>query len=315
MYELMIKRGNELYMPVVIGSVIWEVDWSISPGRLTFKVLNSEDLVLEEGNAVSFKAGGVNVFYGFIFRLTYDAETVSVTAYDQIRYLKNKDSLVYKGLTADGVIRKIASLFNLQTGSLAPTGYNIGPRIEDNQTLADMIKNALDITLRNASKLFIFYDDFGKLTLRDIEAMKLDLLLDAKVAEDFTLDSSIDQNTYNKIKLVRDNPKTNKRDVFIAQDGTSMNRWGVLQHYEVLGEKENGAAKADALLKLYNKKSRGYSAKGVLGDISVRPGTSLVVKMTLGQLSISNYMVVEKVRHTFAEKEHTMDLELRGGSA
>lgn len=313
MYELMIRNGDELIFPTVLEEVTWENDWSVSPGKLTFKVLNSPDLTIQEGNAVSFRVNGTNVFYGFIFTLDYGLDTVGVVAYDQMRYLKNKDTLFFKNVDAAGVVKQIASLFNLKTGSLASTGYTVPPRIESDTTLADMIKNALDLTLMTVNKKFILYDEYGALTLKNIEEMKLDLLLSAQVASDFSIKSSIDQSTHNKIKLVRDNPQTNKRDVYIAQDSKHINDWGVLQYYETLGEKENGQAKAEALLKLYNQRSRTYTASKVLGDLSVRPGTSLVVQLKLGAETLSNYMAVQKVRHTFQDGEHFMDLDLRGG--
>lgn len=311
----MIRNGNDLIFPTVIDEVAWEVDWSVSPGKLTFTVINDPDLTITEGNHVSFRVDGNNVFYGFIFTLEYGKDTVDVVAYDQLRYLKNKDSMVYKGLDVGGLITKIAGLFNLKTGTLAKTGYTLPPRIEDNQTLSDMIKTALDITLRNTKKMHVVYDDYGAITLKDIETMRTDLLLDAESSTDFKIKSSIDQSTYNKIKLVRDNPQTSKRDVYIVQDSKSMNDWGVLQFYDKLGEGENGVAKAEALLKLYNQKTRSYPAKGVIGDLSIRAGSSLVVRMNLGAMSLSVYMVVTKVKHSFSDNEHTMDLDLRGGSA
>jgi hypothetical protein len=300
---------------VVTGAVAWETDRFGNPGRFNFGAINDAGLDIQEGDPVRFKVDGVTVFYGFVFRTKVSQDVVQVTAYDQLRYLKNKDTLIYKKLTADGLIRRIAGEFNLRTGTLAPTGYTIPPRIEDNQTLADMIKNALDLTLQNSKRLFVLYDQAGQITLTDIEAMRLDLLLDGENGEDYELDRSIDGNTYNKIKLVRPNEAAGKRDVFIAQDSTNINRWGLLQFYDTLKDGENGQAKVDALLKLYNQKNRVFKAKDVLGDVRVRGGSSLVVQLKIGAITVKNYMVIERVTHRFADNEHFMDLELRGGSA
>ena len=49
---------------------------------------------------------------------------------------------------------------------------------------------------------------------------------------------------------------TKKRDVYITQDSSNINKWGILQYFDTLQKGENGQAKADALLKLYNKKTR-----------------------------------------------------------
>ena len=69
-------------------------------------------------------------------------------------------------------------------------------------------------------------------------------------SENFSYESSIDEQTYNKIKLAFNNEKTGKRELFIAQDGEKMNQWGVLQYFEEVQTKTGASAKANALLKL-----------------------------------------------------------------
>lgn len=44
----------------------------------------------------------------------------------------------------------------------------------------------------------------------------------------------------------------------------------------------------------------------------MRGGSSLVVKFNFDDLSVQNYMVVEKVKHTFQNGLHTMDLDVSG---
>lgn len=312
--ELIIQNGDTIYYPVVEDSVKWDVDRFGTPGKLTFRVLNDADLNIEEGNAVRFKSDGKNVFYGFIFKLKADEDLITITAYDQLRYLKNKDTLVYKDLTGDGLVRRIAKEFNLRTGKLANMGYVIPPRVEDNQTLIDMVKTTQDLTLKNTGKLYVLYDDFGSIKIEDIEDMRLDILLDDETTGAFSLDSSIDASTYNKIKLVKPNEETGTREVYIAQDSGNINRWGVLQYYDTLKDGENGKAKADALLKLYNQKNRVFTANNVLGDVRVRGGSSVIVRVKYGSLELRNYMVVDSVQHVFSDNAHFMNLKLRGGA-
>ena len=71
---------------------------------------------------------------------------------------------------------------------------------------------------------------------------------------------------------------------------------------------------ADALLSLYNTKTRTLKLKDVLGDIRVRAGSMLVVMLGLGDLNVSNYFLVEQVKHSFGDGMHLMDLKLRGGT-
>ncbi len=161
--------------------------------------------------------------------------------------------------------------------------------------------------------MYVLYDDFGKLTLKNVENMKLNILIDEETGENFDYTSSIDDNTYNKIKLSYENKETGKREIYIAQDSRNMNKWGTLQYFDTIDEKENGKAKVNALLSLYNKKTRKLEIKNAIGDIRVRAGSAIVVMLNLGDVIIKNFMMVEKVKHTFNEKHHTMNLVLRGG--
>lgn len=181
-----------------------------------------------------------------------------------------------------------------------------------------MVQNALDLTLQNTRELFVLYDDFGKLTLKHLSSMAVGspgayLMIDEETGENFEYTSSIDDNTFNKIKLTYDNEETGFREVYIAQDSGNINKWGILQYFDTLKKGENGQAKVDALLKLYNKKTRNLKLTNVLGDNRVRAGSMIVVNLDLGDMKLRNFMLVESCRHTYRESEHWMDLTLRGG--
>lgn len=312
--ELLIQNGNKVFIPVVQEDITWQTERKGSPGKLTFKVHLDESLDITEGNAVRFKWNGSNIFYGFIFSKKMDKNRIiTVTAYDQLRYLKNKDTYVYENKTAGEVIQMICSDFQMQTGNIEDTGFKIASRVEDNQTLFDIIQNALDATMENQKYMYVMYDDFGKITLKGLDNMRLNLLIDEETGENFDYQSSIDENTYNRIKLVYDNEDSGQRDVYIAQDSSNINNWGVLQYYDTLQKGENGQSKVDALLSLYNKKTRKLTIKNALGDVRVRAGSMVVVIMDLGDVKLKNLMLVETCKHTFKLDEHMMELKLRGG--
>ena len=238
---------------------------------------------------------------------------VSAVAYDQLRYLKNKDTITEEGLKASDLLKRIATDFRLNLGTVEDTGYTLETIVEENQTLFDMIQSALDETLMNTKQLYVLYDDAGKLTLKNINTMKLNLLIDEETGENFSYESSIDEQTYNKIKLAYNDEKTGKRELFIAQDGAKMNQWGVLQYFEEVQTKTGASAKADALLKLYDQKTRKLTIQNAFGDVRVRAGSAVVVALNLGDIVTNNYMVVNKVTHTFRGDEHMMELDLIGG--
>ena len=312
--ELLIQNGNTVYSPVIQEGVEWETERKGTPGKLTFKIVKDNIVNFTEGNAVRFKYKENETFYGFVFTKKRDKDSIiTVTAYDQLRYLKNKDTYVYKNKSADELIRIMANDFLLNIGMLEQTGYKIASRSESNKTLFDIVQTAIDLTIQNTNEMFVLYDDFGKICLKNIERMKLGLVIDEETGENFDYSSSIDNDTYNQIKLTYDNKETGKREVYMAKDTSHINEWGVLQYYDKIDEKVNGKAKADALLKLYNQKTRKLQIKNAIGDIRVRGGSLVIVKMNLGDIKLQNFMLVEKVKHTFKNNEHIMDLTLRGG--
>lgn len=311
-YELLIQNGSTVYSPIVEEGIEWETERKGSPGKLTFKILQDNLLNFTEGNAIRFKYKENNVFYGFAFTKKRDKNPIiTITAYDQLRYLKNKDTYIYKNKTADELTKMIANDFLLNIGTLEQTGYKIATRSESNKTLFDIIQTAIDTTTQNTNEMFVLYDDFGKICLKNIERMKIGLVIDEETGENFDYSSSIDNDTYNQIKLTYDNKETGKREVYIAKDTSHINEWGILQYYDKIDEKVNGRAKVDALLKLYNQKTRQLQIKNAIGDIRVRGGSLIIVKMDLGDIKLQNFMLVEKVKHTFKNNEHIMDLTLR----
>lgn len=314
MIELLIQNGSNVYQPNVEGSIKWNTERKNNPGQLTFSVLPDGNINFQEGNAISLKVNGQKLFYGFVFKKERDKDNlIKVTAYDQLRYLKNKDTYVYSNKTAGELIQMIATDFNLKTGTLEDTGFRIASRIEDNKKLLEMIQKALDLTLQEKNKLYVLFDDFGQLTLKNVESMKLNVMIDENTAENFKYASSIDGETFNKVKLSYENEETGKRDIYIAQDSSNINNWGVLQYFESIDDPVNGKVKADAFLQLYNKKKRFLTISNAFGDPRVRAGSSIPVNLALGDIVVQNYMVVETVKHTFSKDEHFMDLTLKGG--
>ena len=91
--ELLIQHGNQVFQPVVEEGITWSTERKNAPGQLTFTVVKDDIIQMTEGDAVRLKVNGTGVFYGFIFKQQRDKEQrIKVTAYDQLRYLKNKCS-------------------------------------------------------------------------------------------------------------------------------------------------------------------------------------------------------------------------------
>ena len=313
--ELLIVHGNSVQAPILKDKVQWDTQRMGSPGKLTFTCIKAPGLSFQEGDAVRFRYDGKDVFYGYVFSKQRDKEHhIKVTAFDQLRYFKNKDTMIYYNKTASELLRLLAADNRLQLGVVDDTGWKIEKRNEDNATLFDIVQNALDLTLDNTGKLYVLYDDCGRLCLRDMEQLTLDILISESNAEDFDYTTSIDKDTYNRVKLYYNNGDTGKREIYIAQHGANMNQWGVLQYTEsVSGEGADIRSKADSLLKMYNRKTRNLTVKNIEGDTRARAGTRVIADLGLGDINLTSFLLVEKASHTFERGRHTMDLTLIGG--
>lgn len=310
--RLYIQNGQTVYEPVVQGSITWETQRKGQPGKCSFTLIPDEKLQVEEGNAVRLDVNGKSVFFGFIFERSWNSDgQMKVSVYDQLRYLKNTDSYNYSNLSTGEVILMVARDYNLQTGTLIDTGHRLS-RNRPDKTLFDIILDSLDLTLIHTGKMYVLYDDAGKLVLNDVENMKLDIMTDGSTAQDYDYKVSIDSNTYNQIKIYYDNNETKKRDVYMAKDTGTINKWGILQKDESIDKGVNGQAVAERYLTLYNRPSRSLSIKGAFGDIRVRAGCLIPVFLDIKEMELKNYLLVESVTHKIDEGIHTMDLTLRG---
>ena len=72
-----------------------------TPGQLQFSIKADSEVKFAEGNAVRLTVDGVKSVLRIYFTQKRDkAGTIDITAYDQLRYLKNKDSYIYENKTA-----------------------------------------------------------------------------------------------------------------------------------------------------------------------------------------------------------------------
>lgn len=299
-----------------IGEITKDITWTTvrvgSPASLEFTNINP-GFTISPGDVIRVRKDNTNVFYGYVFtvKTNQNGET-SVKAYDQVRYLLNKDTYVFKGVTTGDVIRRIAADFKLKTGRIDDTGYRIPAMVEDGQTLLDIIEKANTLTMSATGRFFVFFDDFGALSLRDVRAFQAGFYIgDGSLMTGFEYGRDIDQDTYNRIKLYRDNKDTGKREIYMAQDSNNIARWGVLQLYQSVNEQMNTAQikqLLNQLVQLKNREKRTLKLEAI-GDIRVRAGMYLPV--VIESLNINQPMMVDEVTHRFNGAEHTMSITLK----
>lgn len=311
---LTIQSNGKLFSPPVKDGVKIEWDMAGSPGKLTFTTVKipGTGMAFNEGDAVCFYYKGTEVFMGYVFSKKRDRQHhIQVTCYDQIRYLKNKYTYVFENKRADEIIQALCKDFNLYLGSMDNTGYVIPAFAEENTSALDIALKALEDTLTNSGNMFVLYDDFGKITLKNAADMISTTLIMEDTAENFDYSSSIDDETYNQVVLYY-KEDDNKITVYNASNGEKIKQWGTLRYFEEVKNKTTAQNKANMLLKLHCRKTRELTIKGAFGDVTVRGGTLIPIKLYLGDINVNNYMLVTKVTHNFKNDHYTMDLTVDG---
>lgn len=299
------------------SDIVWDTEITGQPGKLTFSYVDA-GVNLPEGSTVRLNVNGQGVFFGYIFTHTRNAEgIVGVTAYDQLKYFKNKNTYVISEMTASQVFTKLCADAKLKQYKVVnPSSYIVSARVHDDKSLYEVVERALDETLAYAGEWYIIRDNFGTLEFLDLKSLKKNIIIgDQSLLNDFEFESSIDGETYNQIKLVQENKTSKKREVYIAKDSNNIAAWGLLQYYEKVDETINPAQikeKADKLLNLKNRVTKELSLTS-LGHLDVFAGVQIVVDVEqLKKEGIEKkYFLVTKCSHTFANQLHTMELELK----
>lgn len=314
--ELLIatKTGPIFEVSNSTQSVTYTTNRTGDPGKLEFTLNKSGNISFFEGDVVRFSVDGTLIFYGWVFTKSKDRwDVITVTCYDRMRYLKASASYAFYDQTAGEIIRQIAQDFQLDVSELEDTGYKIPSLIEEEQTCLDIIEEAVQQTLLNTGKVYVFFDDGNGLSLKEAGNMISQVMIgDKSLLTDYTYKTDIDEQTYNSVKLARPNEETGRADVFVAQDSANIGQWGLLQLYQTVDGDVNDAqvkAQAEATLEYYNKRQRTLSVSS-LGVVGLRAGQMILMRVQgLGDISLDQFVLLEKVTHTFENDIHTMDFD------
>lgn len=314
--DVWINHEDRLYE---INIADWlEISWERKgvAGKCTFSIVQEEasKIEFEEGDHVRVRISKTWMFYGFIFTKTRSSDgAVKVTCYDQLRYLKAKESVVFVNKTVGEIVKMICNDRHLKTGIIRDSKYKIPTLVKENGTYLDIICQAIEMTTQATGEIFIFYDRFGKLTLCPLKHMNRNVIIDGTVIEDFDYESTIDKNTYN---LIRVGYKSQVDGATVYQtypDKNNIAKWGTLQYTAEADSPFQAPTVGVQLLKFYNSKTKTLKIKKAMGANEVVAGSIVMVNLDLGDMKINNNMVVDAVTHRIEDGLYSMDLELIGG--
>ena len=297
-----------------VESVTWETNRTGTPGVLKFCAVQSGGLDFLEGDTVTLRQDGKLQFFGWVFTKRRDRwGVIDVTCYDRLRYFKATAFYNFAAETAGSIIRQIAGDLEITVGEIADTGYPIPSLVEEEQSCLDIVGEAIQQTLLNTGKIFIFYDNGEGVCLKEAKDMKSDVMLgQASNLLDYAYTTDIDKQTYNYVKIARLNEKTGIYEVHAAEDSKTIARWGRLQLFQTVDGDVNDAqmkAQAEATLRYCDRRFQTLQVSA-LGVPGLRAGQLVWLRVPeLGDINLDQYVLLDKVTHTWESGVHTMEFE------
>lgn len=283
-------------------------------GKLTCTLQKDPNNILKiaNGSPISFVVNGNGIFYGYIFTIgTDDKQNYEITAYDQMRYLKNSAVYTTSNMTSSQIFEKICIDYGLQYFVKVPNVYIPEGYVHDNKTLYAIIERGMKLANIYEGRQYFIVDRFGTLIWSELEAEKTDIILGAgSMVTSYNYDRSIDDDTYNQIKLYRDNNDSGKRDIWLVKDSDNQKRWGILQLLQKADDDANAEQirnTAENYLKIKNRETETLKLTGE-GILSLTAGRG--ARIIIETEGIDKYMWIKNSTHKFTKYSHTMELEV-----
>lgn len=318
--KLLLQHGSNIYdaTPILEGSVEWYASIMGKAGRLKFQVVRDGIVNFVEGDKVSLYVDTILRFSGFVMTKERTSEQIiSVTAYDQMFYLaRNKATYVFLNKGAKEIIQTIAADYGLQVGEISDSGWKIPQRIEEGETLMDIILSALEICGQATGKEYFLFDKAGWLTVKERKEMEAEAVLkcDGGISE-YTYKTDISQDTYNAVRLYHAGRKETEQKAWKTEQADKVKQWGRLQYYKRVAYSMNSVQLKELAENILKEKCRvvkKLTIENINGEMMLYAGNSIWLEIPgLAEISLKGKALIESCTHIFADGEHRMQLDIR----
>lgn len=283
-------------------------------GICSFPVLKDAQVRPDVGNRVRIRYDGVTWFKGTIVTAEIShEEQIKVKAFDQLFYLKAEDTYVFRDKTASEIFQQLCADAGLRSGTVEDTKLKLGVKPFDGKKRLDIITDCLQLTVIGTRELYYIKDEGGQAVLRNIRSAISSLLIAPdSLMTGYQYQRSIESESYNQIKLVRDNKQTGVRELYITKDSSNIKAWGgTLQYYEKLDDEvtaEQAKERADSLLYLRNRVKQTLAVDN-LGEKGIRAGHMLYTRIPV--VGLGKFLLCTCAKHSFSNTAHTVKVDLR----